>query len=63
MKELLSAHLDGNVSLEQVARECGLSRSHLARAFQGTQHRVLSAGIVSRGVAKMLRRRRSTRIG
>jgi AraC-like DNA-binding protein len=33
-KELLMAHLDGNISLEELARECRLSRSHFARAFR-----------------------------
>jgi AraC-like DNA-binding protein len=33
-KELLSANLDGNVSLTEVARECGLSISHFSRAFR-----------------------------
>jgi AraC-like DNA-binding protein len=33
-KEILRADLSGNLSLEQLARECGLSRSHFARAFR-----------------------------
>lgn len=33
-KEILRAHLDGNVSLDRLASECGLSRSHFARAFR-----------------------------
>jgi AraC family transcriptional regulator len=32
-KALMNAHLDGNVSLAQIACECGLSASHFARAF------------------------------
>lgn len=32
--EFLDAHLDGNIVLPQVARECGLSVSHFARAFK-----------------------------
>lgn len=32
-KELLRAHLQGNLSLEQLASECGLSRGHFVRAF------------------------------
>lgn len=32
--ELLAANLDGDVSLAELARECGLSRSHFARAFK-----------------------------
>jgi AraC family transcriptional regulator len=33
-KELLIARLSGEVTLEALARECGLSRSHFARAFK-----------------------------
>ncbi|MGA9670600.1 MAG: AraC family transcriptional regulator [Terracidiphilus sp.] len=32
--ELLEAHLDGNIELQQVAEACGLSLSHFARAFK-----------------------------
>jgi AraC family transcriptional regulator len=32
-KEILSANLDGNVPLKEVARECRLSVSHFSRAF------------------------------
>jgi len=35
-KELLAARLDGEVTLEELARECRLSRSHFARAFKAT---------------------------
>jgi AraC family transcriptional regulator len=35
-KEILSAHLDGRVSLKEVAHECGLSVSHFSRAFRRT---------------------------
>jgi AraC family transcriptional regulator len=35
-KELLIAHLDGEISLHELAREVGLSRSHFARAFKET---------------------------
>jgi AraC family transcriptional regulator len=35
-KELLRSRLDGEVSLEQLARECNLSRSHFSRAFKQT---------------------------
>lgn len=34
--ELLEAHLDGSISLEQVAEACELSVSHFARAFKKT---------------------------
>ncbi len=33
-KEMLVARLDGETPLEDLARECGLSRSHFARAFK-----------------------------
>jgi AraC-like DNA-binding protein len=35
-KEILSANLDGSLSLADVASECGLSVSHFARAFRVT---------------------------
>jgi AraC family transcriptional regulator len=34
--ELLEAHLDGNIALQQVAEACELSVSHFARAFKQT---------------------------
>jgi AraC-like DNA-binding protein len=33
-KEILCANLDGSVSLEEIAQECGLSVSHFSRAFR-----------------------------
>jgi len=33
-RDILSANLNGEVSIVQVARECGLSTSHFARAFR-----------------------------
>ncbi|AZO38293.1 helix-turn-helix domain-containing protein [Mesorhizobium sp. M2A.F.Ca.ET.037.01.1.1] len=35
-KEMLLANMDGQVGLEELARVCGLSRSHFARAFKAT---------------------------
>lgn len=35
-KEILLANMGGQVGLEELARECGLSRSHFARAFKAT---------------------------
>jgi AraC-like DNA-binding protein len=32
-EELLFARLSSDISLDELARECGLSRSHFARAF------------------------------
>jgi AraC family transcriptional regulator len=37
--ELLEAHLDGNIALQQVAEACELSVSHFARAFKTTFRR------------------------
>ena len=37
--ELLMAHLDGNIALQQVAEACELSVSHFARAFKQTFRR------------------------
>ena len=34
-KEMLMAHLDGEITLEELVGECELSRSHFARAFRG----------------------------
>jgi len=38
-KEMLMAHLDGEITLEALAGECELSRSHFARAFRKTTGR------------------------
>jgi len=35
-QEMLSANLDGNLGLKDIARECGLSVSHFSRAFRGS---------------------------
>jgi len=35
-KEILSAHLDGGIPLQEVARECHLSMSHFSRQFRRT---------------------------
>ncbi|KXF75787.1 transcriptional regulator [Paramesorhizobium deserti] len=35
-KEMLLANLDGNIGLGELARACGLSRSHFAREFKTT---------------------------
>ena len=52
VKELLLTRLDGEISLSELARECGLSRSHFARAFRATTgqpaHRWLLAKRVER---------------
>ena len=36
VKEFLIARLNGDISLHELAREAGLSRSHFARAFKET---------------------------
>src|SRR5262249_2645321 len=33
-KDMLMANLNGKISLEELAKACGLSRSHFARAFK-----------------------------
>lgn len=52
VKELLMSRLDGATSLDEIARECGVSRSHLARAFKRstgqTPHRWLLARRIER---------------
>ncbi|MBO9708043.1 MAG: helix-turn-helix transcriptional regulator [Caulobacter sp.] len=35
-KELLCTHLDGSIPVAEIARECGMSPSHFARAFRQT---------------------------
>jgi AraC family transcriptional regulator len=35
-KEMLLAHIDGRIGLDELAQACGLSRSHFARAFKAT---------------------------
>lgn len=51
-KEALMAHIDGNIALDELARACGLSRSHFARAFKATMgtppHRWLLAQRIKR---------------
>ena len=36
------AHLDGEITLEELVGECELSRSHFARAFRKTTGRPLA---------------------
>lgn len=33
-KELIASHLDGDLSVERIAQECSLTRSHFSRAFK-----------------------------
>jgi AraC family transcriptional regulator len=57
-KELLTADLEGSLSLAAIARECGLSPSHFARAFRQTvgqpPHRWLAAYRVEQAKSMLL---------
>jgi AraC family transcriptional regulator len=48
--ELLEAHLDGNIALQQVAEACELSVSHFARAFKQTFRRPPYQWLIGRRV-------------
>jgi AraC family transcriptional regulator len=48
--ELLEAHLDGNITLQQVADACELSVSHFARAFKTTFRRPPYSWLIERRV-------------
>jgi AraC family transcriptional regulator len=50
--ELLEAHLDGNIALQQVAEACDLSVSHFARAFKQTFRRPPHKWLTERRVAR-----------
>tara|TARA_R110000868_G_scaffold113649_6_gene304810 strand:+ start:2288 stop:3193 length:906 start_codon:yes stop_codon:yes gene_type:complete len=57
-KELIDAHLEGSITQDDLARECGLSRSHFARAFRVTlgepPHRWLLRRRIDRAKVMML---------
>lgn len=57
-KDMIDAHLDGNLTQDDLARECGLSRSHFARAFRVTlgepPHRWLLRRRIDHAKAMML---------
>lgn len=57
-RELIEANLEGNISQEELARECGLSPSHFARAFRVTlgepPHRWLLRCRIDKAKALML---------
>jgi AraC-like DNA-binding protein len=59
VRELLAAHLNGDLFVGDLARECGLSTSHFARAFRRTfglpPHRWLLGLRVRRAKEAMLR--------
>ena len=48
--ELLEAHLDGKIALQQIAEACGLSLSHFARAFKQTFRRPPYKWLIERRV-------------
>ena len=50
--ELLEAHLDGNIALQQVAEACGLSLSHFARAFKTSFRKPPYRWVIDRRVDK-----------
>jgi len=51
-KELLTARLNGDISLNELAREAGLSRSHFVRAFKETTGLPPHRWLVSRRVER-----------
>jgi AraC-like DNA-binding protein len=50
--ELLEAHLDGNIALQQLAEACDLSVSHFARAFKQTFRRPPHKWLTERRMAR-----------
>lgn len=51
-KELLMSRLNGEITLEELARECGLSRSHFARAFKQTTGESAHRWLIARRVER-----------
>jgi AraC family transcriptional regulator len=51
-KEMLMARLDGEITLEELADECELSRSHFARAFRKTTGRPPHRWLVERRIER-----------
>jgi AraC family transcriptional regulator len=51
-QEMLMAHLDGEITLEALAKECELSRSHFARAFKKTTGRAPHRWLVEQRVER-----------
>jgi len=62
-KEIIEANLDGETSLAELARECGLSTSHFSRAFRDTvgiaPHQWLSRQRIEKA-KRLLRNRQSS---
>jgi len=58
-KDIMRAHLDGALSIAQLADECGLSRSHFARSFKRTTgtppHRWLLAQRIDKATQLLLK--------
>jgi AraC-like DNA-binding protein len=60
--ELLEAHLDGNIALQQVAEACELSGSHFARAFKTTFRRPPHRWLIERRVDRARDLMRNSRL-
>ena len=61
-KEILSANLDGNLPLKDVARECRLSVSHFSRAFRRTVGVAPHHWLVTRRIEVAKEKLRNTRL-
>jgi AraC family transcriptional regulator len=55
IKELIESHLDGDLSLESLARESGYSRAHFARSFRVTTSMTVHRYVLERRVLKARR--------
>jgi AraC family transcriptional regulator len=55
IKELIESHLDGDLSLESLARESGYSRAHFARSFRATTGMIVHRYVLERRVLKARR--------
>jgi AraC-like DNA-binding protein len=49
-KELMNNHLDGEIALNELASECGLSSSHFARAFRQSTGRPPHSWLLERRI-------------
>src|SRR6516164_8455649 len=52
VKEIIEVNLDGEVSIAQLASECGLSTGHFSRAFRQTTGTTPHQWLLDRRVAK-----------
>jgi AraC family transcriptional regulator len=62
VKELLLSRLDGETSLEEIARECGVSRSHLARAFKRSTGQTPHRWLLDRRIERACQLLRDSRL-